>query len=80
MSQRPAPLGEALDLLTGQIGEPTQVRLVSDRRGSRTWKIEGPLGAVALEANSPWATTPATRPLRRPRRTATSCFSPRRAR
>ncbi|MGR3935310.1 protein kinase domain-containing protein [Streptomyces sp. BRA346] len=53
MGQTPSPPGEAIDILTAQIGEPTSTQLLSDRRGSRAWKIQGPLGAVALKANSP---------------------------
>ncbi|MFE1781008.1 protein kinase [Streptomyces sp. NPDC059506] len=53
MGQTPSPPGEALDRLTGRIGEPASVRLLSDRRGSRVWKVQGLLGAVALKANNP---------------------------
>ncbi|MFC5958170.1 hypothetical protein ACFP51_28050 [Streptomyces pratens] len=53
MGQTPSPPGEAVDLLTGHIGEPTRARLLSDRRGSRVWKIQGPRGVVALKANNP---------------------------
>ncbi|MEU1696284.1 protein kinase domain-containing protein [Streptomyces hirsutus] len=53
MGQTPSPPGEAVDLLTGHIGEPTQARLLSDRRGSRVWKVQGPRGVVALKANNP---------------------------
>ncbi|WP_411139253.1 hypothetical protein [Streptomyces sp. C10] len=42
-----APPSQAVDLLTGQAGEPAPARLLSDRRGSRVWKIQGPKGAVA---------------------------------
>ncbi|MER6844097.1 hypothetical protein [Streptomyces platensis] len=48
-----SPPGEAVDLLTGQIGEPTHTQLLSDRRGSRAWKIQGPRGAIAVKANNP---------------------------
>ncbi|WP_179893235.1 MULTISPECIES: protein kinase domain-containing protein [Streptomyces] len=48
----PAP-GEAVGLLKYHVGEPVTTRLLSDRRGSRTWKIEGPRGVVALKANNP---------------------------
>ncbi|OIJ95449.1 protein kinase domain-containing protein [Streptomyces colonosanans] len=53
MGQTPSPPSEAVDLLTRQIGEPTSTQLLSDRRSSRAWKIQGPLAAVALKANSP---------------------------
>ncbi|MET9293590.1 protein kinase [Streptomyces sp. NPDC003077] len=53
MGPTPSPPDEAIDLLTGHIGKPTATRLLSDRRGSRAWKIQGPRGAVALKANSP---------------------------
>ncbi|MCX2185554.1 hypothetical protein KV205_34350 [Streptomyces sp. SKN60] len=47
------PPGEAVDRLKGRVGEPLAVRLLSDRRGSRVWKIDGPRGAVVLKANDP---------------------------
>ncbi|MEU4954695.1 protein kinase domain-containing protein [Streptomyces lavendulae] len=53
MGQAPAPPGEAVALLTEYTGEPTTIQLLSDRRGSRAWKIQGPKGAVALKANDP---------------------------
>ncbi|MEW2275892.1 protein kinase [Streptomyces griseofuscus] len=53
MGQAPAPPEEAVAFLTGHIGEPTAIQLLSDRRGSRAWKIQGPAGAVAVKANSP---------------------------
>ncbi|MFI5867431.1 protein kinase [Streptomyces sp. NPDC051546] len=53
MGQAPAPPGEAIALLTGHTGEPTTIQLLSDRRGSRAWKIQGPKGAVAVKANTP---------------------------
>ncbi|MBP0932637.1 protein kinase domain-containing protein [Streptomyces goshikiensis] len=53
MGQAPDPPGEAVALLTGHTGEPTAIQLLSDRRGSRAWKIQGPQGAVALKANNP---------------------------
>ncbi|MGP4003572.1 protein kinase domain-containing protein [Streptomyces sp. 8N706] len=53
MDQTPSPPSEAVALLTGQIGEPARARLLSDRRGSRAWKIRGPRGTVALKANNP---------------------------
>ncbi|MFI0220051.1 protein kinase domain-containing protein [Streptomyces lydicus] len=53
MGQTPSPPSEAIDLLNRHIGEPTATHLLSDRRGSRAWKIQGPQGAVALKANNP---------------------------
>ncbi|MGI5451433.1 protein kinase domain-containing protein [Streptomyces sp. CA-243310] len=53
MGPTPAPPGEAVALLTAHTGEPTAIQLLSDRRGSRAWKIQGPKGAVALKANNP---------------------------
>ncbi|MCG7523553.1 hypothetical protein MHW47_03710 [Streptomyces sp. OfavH-34-F] len=48
-----SPPREALDRLRDHMGAPRAVRLLSDRRGSRAWKVEGPGGAVVLKANSP---------------------------
>ncbi|MGW8780153.1 protein kinase domain-containing protein [Streptomyces sp. NPDC055796] len=53
MGQALPPPGEALTRLTEQLGDPLTARLLSDRRGSRAWKIQGPRGAVAVKANSP---------------------------
>ncbi|MEU0842032.1 protein kinase [Streptomyces sp. NPDC005962] len=53
MDQTLPPPDEAIALLTGHIGEPTSAQLLSDRRGSRAWKIQGPRGTVALKANNP---------------------------
>ncbi|MCZ1011840.1 hypothetical protein [Streptomyces lydicus] len=53
MGPTPAPPSEAVALLTGHTGEPTAIQLLSDRRGSRTWKIQGPKGTVTLKANNP---------------------------
>ncbi|WP_030593019.1 protein kinase domain-containing protein [Streptomyces anulatus] len=53
MGQEPPPPGEAVALLTAHTGEPTTIRLLSDRRGSRAWKVQGPKGAVAVKANTP---------------------------
>jgi len=47
------PPNEAIARLTEQLGEPISTQLLSDRRGSRAWKIQGPLGTVALKANNP---------------------------
>ncbi|MEU2430376.1 protein kinase [Streptomyces sp. NPDC007861] len=47
------PPGEAIGLLKDHVGEPFTTRLLSDRRGSRAWKIQGPKSAVALKANNP---------------------------
>ncbi|GAA2433201.1 hypothetical protein GCM10010433_37300 [Streptomyces pulveraceus] len=52
MGETPPP-GEALGLLKDHVGEPFTARLLSDRRGSRAWKIAGAAGAVALKANNP---------------------------
>ncbi|MFJ3205753.1 hypothetical protein [Streptomyces sp. NPDC086989] len=38
---------------TGHTGEPTAIQLLSDRRGSRAGKLQGPKGAVALKTNNP---------------------------
>jgi serine/threonine protein kinase len=53
MGQAPAPPGEAVALLTGHTGEPITIQLLSDRRGSRAWKLQGPKSVVALKANDP---------------------------
>ncbi|NUV77932.1 protein kinase domain-containing protein [Streptomyces fungicidicus] len=53
MGEALPPLGEALDRLKDHIGEPFTSRLLSDRRGSRAWEIEGSKGTVALKANNP---------------------------
>ncbi|MEV0845414.1 hypothetical protein AB0J21_05905 [Streptomyces sp. NPDC049954] len=53
MGQDPAPPAEALSLLAGRLGERVDARLLSDRRGSRTWKVTGPGGAAAVKANVP---------------------------
>ncbi|MCY0921097.1 protein kinase [Streptomyces sp. H27-G5] len=53
MGQTVPPPGEAVALLTGHTGEPTAIQLLSDRRGSRAWKVQGPKGAVAVKANTP---------------------------
>ncbi|REK84466.1 hypothetical protein DY245_43225 [Streptomyces inhibens] len=53
MGPKPAPPSQAVALLTGHTGEPARAQLLSDRRGSRAWKIQGPKGAVALKANNP---------------------------
>ncbi|MBW1604453.1 hypothetical protein JJV70_20570 [Streptomyces sp. JJ66] len=53
MGQAPVPPGEAVAHLTRHTGEPTAIQLLSDRRGSRAWKIQGRKGTVALKANNP---------------------------
>ncbi|MFD5067596.1 hypothetical protein ACFWNC_06565 [Streptomyces sp. NPDC058369] len=53
MGQEPPPPAEAVALLTGHTGEPATVRLLSDRRGSRVWKVQGLKGAAAVKANTP---------------------------
>ncbi|OII62196.1 hypothetical protein BJP40_03975 [Streptomyces sp. CC53] len=53
MGEALPPPCEAVGLLKDRVGEPFTTRLLSDRRGSRAWKIEGPRGAVALKANNP---------------------------
>ncbi|MCQ6557014.1 hypothetical protein NPS70_28075 [Streptomyces sp. C10-9-1] len=47
------PPHEAVGLIEDHVGEPFTTRLLSDRRGSRAWKISGPRSAVALKANNP---------------------------
>ncbi|MFE2875142.1 hypothetical protein ACFXG6_15390 [Streptomyces roseus] len=54
--QAPPPPGEALTRVTARLGEPLTVRLLSDRLGSRAWKIQGHRGAVALKAGPDEAT------------------------
>ncbi|MFC8536780.1 protein kinase [Streptomyces sp. NPDC057249] len=53
MGQEPPPPAEPVALLTGHTGKPTAVRLLSARRGSRAWKVQGPKGAAAVKANTP---------------------------
>ncbi|WP_328900613.1 protein kinase [Streptomyces sp. NBC_00441] len=53
MGQEPPPPAEAVALLTRHTGEPTAIQLLSDRRGSRVWKVQGPGGAVVVKANDP---------------------------
>ena len=53
MGQAPAPPGEAVALLAGHTGEPAAIHVLSDRRGSRAWRLQGPKRAVALKANNP---------------------------
>ncbi|WLQ34350.1 protein kinase [Streptomyces castrisilvae] len=53
MGQGPPPPTDAVALLTGHTGNPTAIQLLSDRRGSRVWKVQGPGGAVAVKANDP---------------------------
>ncbi|GAA4912726.1 protein kinase [Streptomyces coeruleoprunus] len=48
-----APPREAVEPLAERIGSPVAADLLSDRRGSRAWKVHGPRGAVALKANNP---------------------------
>ncbi|MER6912538.1 hypothetical protein ABT354_12785 [Streptomyces sp. NPDC000594] len=57
MGEALPPPAEAIGLLGDHVGEPFTTRLLSDRRGSRAWKIEGLRGAVALKANNPEAVT-----------------------
>ncbi len=47
------PPSEAVARLTEQLGGPISTQLLSDRRGSRAWKVQDPLGTVALKANNP---------------------------
>lgn len=49
-----APPVEAVATLEQLLG-PATCDLLSDRRGSRAWKVIGPRGAAALKANSPEA-------------------------
>ncbi|OKJ70456.1 protein kinase domain-containing protein [Streptomyces sp. CB02460] len=53
MGQEPPPPTEAVALLIGRTGPPAEIQLLSDRRGSRVWKVQGPGGAVAVKANTP---------------------------
>ncbi|MCX0244350.1 protein kinase domain-containing protein [Streptomyces drozdowiczii] len=53
MGQGPPPPTEAVALLAGHTGTPGAIQLLSDRRGSRVWKVQGPGGAVAVKANDP---------------------------
>ncbi|TRV74001.1 protein kinase [Streptomyces sp. 130] len=53
MGRVPHPPAEALALLAGHTGNPAAIQLLSDRRGSRAWKVQGPRGAVAVKANNP---------------------------
>ena len=53
MDQTLPPPSQAIARLTEQLGGPISTQLLSDRRGSRAWKIQGPLGTVALKANDP---------------------------
>ncbi|MFG2329072.1 hypothetical protein ACGFMM_05550 [Streptomyces sp. NPDC048604] len=53
MGEALPPPGEAVELLRVHVGEAVTARLLSDRRGSRAWKIQGSRGAVALKANDP---------------------------
>ncbi|MDQ1005762.1 serine/threonine protein kinase [Streptomyces sp. V4I23] len=52
MGQALPPPGEALTRLTEQLGDPLTASLLSDRRGSRAWKVRGSRGVVALKANN----------------------------
>ncbi|MFD9812883.1 hypothetical protein [Streptomyces sp. NPDC059080] len=47
------PPREAIDLLTERFGTPLTAELLSDRRGSRTWKVTAPDVRLALKANAP---------------------------
>ncbi|MGC5344274.1 protein kinase domain-containing protein [Streptomyces sp. DT171] len=53
MGQKPPPPAEAVALLADHTGNPAAIQLLSDRRGSRVWKVQGPRGAVAVKANTP---------------------------
>ncbi|MEU7024381.1 hypothetical protein ABZ990_27550 [Streptomyces sp. NPDC046203] len=53
MVEAPPPPSEALSLLQNHVGRPCTARLLSDRRGSRAWKVSGPRGAAAVKANNP---------------------------
>ncbi|MFJ3877435.1 hypothetical protein ACIPW5_08265 [Streptomyces sp. NPDC090077] len=57
MDEALPPPGEALHHLAASLGTPRTTKLLSDRRGSRAWKVTGPDGAVALKANNPDADT-----------------------
>ncbi|MFI8515012.1 hypothetical protein ACIGHB_28190 [Streptomyces sp. NPDC085460] len=54
MDEALSPPDEAVHRLKSHLGEPLRARLLSDRRGSRAWKVQGPRGAVALKANDPY--------------------------
>ncbi|WP_405980218.1 protein kinase domain-containing protein [Streptomyces sp. NBC_00158] len=47
------PPGEAVELLVERLGGPLATRLLSDRRGSRAWKVTGPGGEAAVKADNP---------------------------
>ncbi|MFI2757539.1 hypothetical protein ACH5A3_01475 [Streptomyces echinatus] len=53
MDEALPPPGEAVDQLAGRLGMPLAAQLLSDRRGSRAWKLSGPGGAVVVKANNP---------------------------
>ncbi|KOU46996.1 hypothetical protein ADK56_27530 [Streptomyces sp. MMG1522] len=53
MGQAPAPPCEAVALLAGHTGTPVAIQALTDRRGSRVWRLRGPEGTVALKANDP---------------------------
>ncbi|MFF8566601.1 protein kinase [Streptomyces albidoflavus] len=53
MGATPSPPGEALAALRDALGGTGAVRPLSDRRGTRVWKVQGHQGAVALKANVP---------------------------
>ncbi len=48
-----APPHEATDLLSERFGSPVTADLLSDRRGSRAWKVTTPDIRLALKANAP---------------------------
>ncbi|WKX70921.1 protein kinase [Streptomyces sp. XD-27] len=48
-----APPREAMGLLTERFGSPVTADLLSDRRGSRTWKVVTPAVPLAVKANVP---------------------------
>ncbi|WP_188271349.1 MULTISPECIES: protein kinase domain-containing protein [unclassified Streptomyces] len=57
MDEALPPPGEAVEWLGSRIGDPLTTRLLSDRRGSRAWRVQGPRGTVALKTNAPHAGT-----------------------
>ncbi|MFJ6669077.1 hypothetical protein [Streptomyces sp. NPDC091383] len=52
MGHAPALPGEAVALLTGHTGEPAAIQVLSDRRGSRAWKLQGLKRAAALRCGA----------------------------
>ncbi|MFD6045671.1 hypothetical protein ACFWG7_30800 [Streptomyces koyangensis] len=53
MGTAPSPPDEALSAVRDAVGGAEAVRLLTDRRGARVWRVQGLLGSVALKANVP---------------------------